>query len=313
MTYMQRSESVQSTSHDTTLTALYPINTDIDLHKLEMLIYMSQGKSEPQILEVARIRGPYTDPDWLKQSLAAPNPFASMSVNLSVNGSHDAKTVAYGSTATLSWNSSSDIKKCSLSTEFIDATKGHYPIDNFENLLPSGQKSVTVVNKYGYQAKYHAYVICDGSAQYSGNAMDEVFLSVENVTSTSNQSAVSQRPIPYIGSIYPSTAKYGDTVTITGSGLGGFEGDVYFFFVRQDGKSIRLPAILSEQLTGEAKGAQTVKITLKESCRQGQTVYGDYSGKPSVCDYVPFEPGTYSVYTKPWDTKSNVIQFTLVQ
>lgn len=134
-----------------------------------------------------------------------------------------------------------------------------------------------------------------------------------NVGQTSKQEPVSTEPTPYIGSIYSQPAHKGDTVNITGSGLNGFEGDVYFFFERADGKTTRLPGVLSEQLNGDAKGAQTAKVTLKEPCQPGQTVYGDYSGKPSICDYVELTPGTYSVYTTPWGKTSNKVPLIIVK
>ncbi|MSU55066.1 MAG: DUF4214 domain-containing protein [Candidatus Taylorbacteria bacterium] len=126
-------------------------------------------------------------------------------------------------------------------------------------------------------------------------------------TSTTPASATN----PYIGSINPSSSPVGTTIDIRGSGLNGFEGDVYFFFVRSDGKTLRLPGVLSQQLNGGAVGAQTARVTLKEPCQQGQTVYGDYSGIPSVCDYVQFTPGIYKVYTKPWSQVSNTVYFTV--
>ena len=128
-----------------------------------------------------------------------------------------------------------------------------------------------------------------------------------------NQVATSTEATPYIGSIIPQSARKGDTITLTGSGLNGFEGDVYFFFQRADGKIVKLPGVLSEQLNGDAKGAQTVKITLKEPCQPGQTVYGEYSGIASVCDYVELIPGVYNVYTNPWSIKSNIVQFQIIQ
>lgn len=116
---------------------------------------------------------------------------------------------------------------------------------------------------------------------------------------------------PYIGSIIPWSAKTGTTIEITGSGFLGFESDAYFFFKRADGKIARLSASVSTQNTGDAKGAQTAKVVLKEPCQQGQTVIQDYSGKPIQCDYVQLTPGTYTVYTTPWGNKSNEVQFTI--
>lgn len=117
---------------------------------------------------------------------------------------------------------------------------------------------------------------------------------------------------PYIGSVSPSSASVGSTIEVRGSGLTGFEGDIYFFFERADGKIARLPGSISTQMNGDAAGAQTARILLKEPCQQGQTVYADYSGFSSICDYVQLTPGTYKIYTQPWGKMSNKVQFTIV-
>ena len=117
---------------------------------------------------------------------------------------------------------------------------------------------------------------------------------------------------PYIGSIYPNSAPVGTTLNITGSNLTGFEGDVYFFFERADGKVVRISGKVTTHTSGDAIGAQNATLVLKEPCEPGQTVYGDYSGIPSTCDYVQLTPGNYKVYTTPWSKTSNVIDFTVI-
>lgn len=126
-----------------------------------------------------------------------------------------------------------------------------------------------------------------------------------------NQSQSTNSDTPYIGSITPWSAPVGTTIEIRGSGLVGFEGDVYFFFKRSDGKIARLSGVVSTQTTGDAVGAQTARVVLKEPCQQGQTVYGDYSGIPAQCDYVQLTTGVYKVYTTPWGKNSNEVQFTI--
>jgi|GEM_PF-5309655 len=118
---------------------------------------------------------------------------------------------------------------------------------------------------------------------------------------------------PYIGSITPPSAPVGTTLEIRGTGLVGFEGDVYFFFERSDGKVARLKGVVLTQATGEAIGAQTARVILKEPCQQGETVYGEYSGIPAPCDYVQLTPGVYKVYTTPWGKRSNAVAFTITQ
>ena len=128
-------------------------------------------------------------------------------------------------------------------------------------------------------------------------------------TTTVSQRASSEKP--YIGSIFPPAAALGSTISLTGSGLGGFEGDAYFFFQRADGKVVRLQGELTTHTTGDAVGAQNVKIALKDPCQPGETIYGDYSGIPAKCDYVHLSPGPYKVFTVPWGNKSNVVDFTI--
>ncbi len=118
---------------------------------------------------------------------------------------------------------------------------------------------------------------------------------------------------PSIGSITPPSAPVGTTLEIRGTGLVGFEGDVYFFFERSDGKVARLKGVVLTQATGEAIGAQTARVILKEPCQQGETVYGEYSGIPAPCDYVQLTPGVYKVYTTPWGKRSNAVAFTITQ
>lgn len=118
-------------------------------------------------------------------------------------------------------------------------------------------------------------------------------------------------PTPFIKTISPSSAKLGTTLTISGTNLSGFEGDLYFFFERTDGKVSRLKGTMASQMAGSPTAAQTVLVILKEPCQAGETVYGDYSGQPSPCNYVKLSPGSYKIYTKPWDNMSNKVSFTI--
>lgn len=132
-------------------------------------------------------------------------------------------------------------------------------------------------------------------------------------TSTQPPIKTTEQITPYIGSITPASAPVGTTLEIRGSEFHGFESDVYFYFERADGKKVRLPGVVSQQNTGDAIGAQTAKVILKEPCQQGQVLYADYSALPYVCDYVQLTPGVYKVYTQPWGKRSNVSQFTITE
>jgi len=123
--------------------------------------------------------------------------------------------------------------------------------------------------------------------------------------------ALSASPIAYIERITPTSSPVGAIVEIKGDNLKGFEGDIYFYFERADGRRVKLPGIISTQNTNDLSGLQTVKVTLKEPCQLGQTIIGDYSGISSLCDYVALTPGTYKVYTEPWGKRSNIVDFTI--
>ena len=113
---------------------------------------------------------------------------------------------------------------------------------------------------------------------------------------------------PVIYSISPSYGPVGTTVKINGAHMAGFESDLEFYFERADGKTAMLTYDYS--VSGKPDG-DGVKITIKEPCQKGQTIYGRYSGIPSTCDYVALTPGKYKVYTKPYGQKSNVVEFTI--
>jgi len=116
---------------------------------------------------------------------------------------------------------------------------------------------------------------------------------------------------PHIDSITPISGPVGTTVEIRGSNLSGFEGDLIAVFERSDRKVTRLYSIVPYS-TGVMYGplnTTLIKVKVEPPCQRGQTVYGDYSGIPSTCDYFEFTPGTYKVYVNPWGKKSNEVQF----
>ncbi len=93
---------------------------------------------------------------------------------------------------------------------------------------------------------------------------------------------------PIISSITPASGPIGTTVSISGTGLTGFEGDIIFTFEKSDGSKVRLGGTTGSKVT----------LVVKEPCRQGETYYpaGDASGIPRQCTYVALTPGTYQVY-----------------
>ncbi len=118
---------------------------------------------------------------------------------------------------------------------------------------------------------------------------------------------------PHINSIIPASGPVGTTVEIRGSNLSGFEGDLIAVFERSDGKVTRLRSIVpySTGVIYSPLNTTLIKVKVEPPCQRGQTVYGDYSGIPSVCDYFEFTPGVYKVYVYTWDKKSNEVQYTI--
>lgn len=117
----------------------------------------------------------------------------------------------------------------------------------------------------------------------------------------------SEEPKPKILFINPTSTVAGSVVEIHGVNLGGFEGDMIATFERSDGKVVNLDSLLPHTST-----TTVIKVKVAPPCKEGETVYAPYSGRPSKCDYFEFTPGTYKVYTSPWGKKSNVLPFEIV-
>lgn len=123
---------------------------------------------------------------------------------------------------------------------------------------------------------------------------------------------------PHIDSITPISGPVGTTVEIRGSNLSGLGGELIAVFKRADGKIVNIHSIVPYS-TVDANGytigsvnTTLIKVKVEPPCQRGQTVYGDYTGIPSVCDYFEFTPGVYKIYVTPWGKKSNEVQFTVI-
>ncbi len=137
---------------------------------------------------------------------------------------------------------------------------------------------------------------------------DNILPTTPSIEQDKTLPATADNITPYISSIAPSYGPKGTVVEIKGSVLSGFESDVYFFFERSDGKVVRLSGVVPLHAV---EGTQTASVVLKEPCQKGEIVGGDYSGIPNPCYYVQLTPGIYKVYTRPWGTKSNEVEFTI--
>jgi len=111
-------------------------------------------------------------------------------------------------------------------------------------------------------------------------------------TITSTQSTIT--------SISPNTAMVGQAVTVTGTNLGGFEGDKYLWIENSAGQK--------GVIYGNRDNlATTINFTLASSyC----TADNSYSGLPCP-SYITITPGAYNIYTVPWGNMSNKVSFTV--
>jgi hypothetical protein len=137
--------------------------------------------------------------------------------------------------------------------------------------------------------------------QYSlkGGALTEV--NSENQPGTD----VNGNPLPKISSISPASGPIGTTITITGTSLAGFEGDLDAWIQNPStGEVGFLPGIGSVP-----RADQTIRVTIA-----GQVCKTNNGYKGGPCDsFMSITPGTYSIYTEPWGNKSNAVKFTVTK
>lgn len=116
----------------------------------------------------------------------------------------------------------------------------------------------------------------------------------------SNSNLSNSSTDPFISSIDKSSGPIGTTVTLKGSNLAGFEGDLDAWIENSGGEKGYLPGIYSSQV-------KTNEITIKipeKACKQNNS----YSGLPCT-SYLNIAPGVYKLYTSPWGKKSNIVTF----
>jgi len=114
----------------------------------------------------------------------------------------------------------------------------------------------------------------------------------------------SAQPQPTITSISPSSGPVGTIVTLKGTNLAGFEGDLDAVIENSSGQTAFLPGI------GEVPRAdQTIRVKIADKIC---TVNTGYSGAPCP-SYMAITPGVYNLYTAPWGNESNKVQFTVTK
>ncbi len=112
---------------------------------------------------------------------------------------------------------------------------------------------------------------------------------------------------PVITSLSKASGPVGTILDIDGVNLAGFEGDLIIIFKRADGKITHIKSLIPYGINN----TNHIQVKVAPPCKQGETVYADYSGIASKCDYFEFTPGVYKIYTEPWGKKSNEVEFTV--
>jgi hypothetical protein len=107
---------------------------------------------------------------------------------------------------------------------------------------------------------------------------------------------------PVITSISPNPATIGQTITVTGRNLKGFEGDKMLIIENSFGQK----GIIYDESGSTQDGI--IKFTLKDTYCTSNT---SYSGLPCP-SYINITPGTYYIYTQPWGKISNKLEFKVI-
>ena len=120
---------------------------------------------------------------------------------------------------------------------------------------------------------------------------------VENQASETPLTCVSaENGAPTITSLSPQNAKIGETITITGCNLAGFEGDLTVWLENSAGEKGILP---------REKTSTTENMTIILPAQTCQTD-NSYSGEPCA-KQLTISAGAYKVWTEPWGKKSNTV------
>ncbi len=153
------------------------------------------------------------------------------------------------------------------------------------------KESSQITKKYIVEREDFTYLL------FPNNISDEEF---DNVVSTFKFTATTNSSHPNIESITPLSGSIGTIVTLKGTNLAGFEGDLDAWIESVSGEKAYLPSYSSVQ---PQNNQITVRIDQK-LCKQVNT----YSGK-SCTEYMTITPGTYKIYTSPWGVSSNRVVF----
>lgn len=105
---------------------------------------------------------------------------------------------------------------------------------------------------------------------------------------------------PVLTSITPRSGDEGTVLTLSGTSLAGFEGDLDAWIERNDGQRMYLPAFGTSTYPDDTQ--VTVRIPAW-ACTY------NYRYEGSCSSYARVTPGTYSVFVAPWGVESNTLSF----
>ncbi len=107
---------------------------------------------------------------------------------------------------------------------------------------------------------------------------------------------------PIIKSIYPLSGPVGTVVSLSGTNLAGFEGDLDAYIENSKGEVAFLVGI-----GATPREDKTIRVKIDEKvCITNEK----YSGR--LCkSYMQITPGKYYLYTSPWGKMSNKVMFTV--
>lgn len=191
--------------------------------------------------------------------------------------------------------------------------------------LKTAITEIKIDDVVAYKIKNELYFVKNGKMFFVNNGVDgkifdqmiSTFKFVNVASTTAVLSNVAQLPtsckgisdgVPVITSLSKTSGSIGTMLEVKGCNLSGYEGDLNLTLERADGKKINL----KDNFGSFRKTAdKLIKVAIKEPCKKGEMVANDYSGISLQCDYVEITPGTYKVYTSPWNKLSNMAYFTV--
>lgn len=126
-------------------------------------------------------------------------------------------------------------------------------------------------------------------------------------TATTTATGTEVQAAPRLSSVSPQSGPVGTVVTLTGTDLAGFEGDLDAWIIDERGIAAHVPQYFGGPGPDTDPGIDTIMIEIPE---RACTTNNIYSG--NVCErYLELTPGEYRLYAWPLGEKSNELTFTI--